>query len=87
MVRTLALATALVAGFGFAAAANAGEAKLADCLNMAKQVTTALETAQPGAATDQARDMARNARAYCTSSRYGNGVALYSKALTALGKN
>lgn len=87
MVRTLALATALVAGLGFTVAANAGDAKLVDCLNMAKQVTTALEAAQPGATTDQARDMARNARTYCSSSRYDNGVALYSKALTALGKN
>lgn len=87
MVRTFTVMTVLVAGIGFAAAAGAADAKMNDCVHMAKQVSVALETAQPSEATDQAKDLARNARAYCSISKFDNGVALYSKALTLLGKS
>jgi hypothetical protein len=85
MFKHIAIASVLVAGLGFAATANAEEARLSDCIQMAKQVSTAMEAAQPSQTTDQARNLARNARMYCTSNMYERGVALYSKALTLLG--
>ncbi|MGB8602264.1 MAG: hypothetical protein WCD42_08725 [Rhizomicrobium sp.] len=85
--KTLTIATVLIAGFGFAVSASAGDAKLADCVHMAKQASTAMDTAQPGDSTDQAKDLVRNARSYCATSQYDRGVALYSKALNLLGKN
>lgn len=83
-VKHVAIASVLFASLGLAASANAADAKLSDCTQMAKQVSTAIETAQPGANTDQARTFARNARTYCSSSMYSRGVELYAKALTVL---
>lgn len=83
-LKTIAI---VAAGFAFAAAAQAGDAKLTDCVQMAKQVSVAMDTAQPGGSVDQARDIVRNARSYCATSQYDRGVALYSKALSLLGKN
>jgi len=71
----------------FALAPAAGAAGLTDCVHMAKEVSQALSTAQPGNTTDAARDQANAGRSYCTSSMYAQGVAHYSKALQLLGKN
>ena len=71
----------------FSPAANAADAKLRDCIQMAKQVSQALETAQPGQTTDAARANASAGRSYCNSSMYAQGVAHYAKALQLLGKS
>lgn len=83
-VKHVALASALIAGFGLAVSANASEAKSSDCVQMAKQVSAAIEAAQPGQTVDQARGLAKNARSFCSGNMYGRGVDLYSKALTLL---
>lgn len=85
--KALTIATVLVAGLGFAASASAGDARMSDCVHMAKQASTAIDAAQPGDTTDQAKDLVRNARSFCATSQYDRGVALYSKALSLLGKN
>jgi len=79
-------AIAAVAMLALAPAANAADAKLNDCITMAKQVATALETATPGTATDQAKTEADAGRSYCASRMYKQGVARYSAALQLLGK-
>ena len=75
-----------LATLGLAPAANAADAKLSDCIKMAKQVATAIDNAQPGNSTDAARDEQAAARNYCSSSMYAQGVAHYNKALQLLGK-
>jgi hypothetical protein len=82
-----ALAALTGAIFAFAPAASAADAKLTDCLNLARQVTAALETAQPGDATDAARGQATAGRTACLASSYKLGVAHYSRALQLLGKS
>ncbi len=74
-----------VAAFALAPVASA-DARLVDCISMAKQVSAALDTAQPGNKTDEARDQAAAGRSYCASQMYAQGVAHYSKALQLLGK-
>lgn len=66
--------------------ANA-DARLSDCSQMAKQVAAALEQAQPGEATEAARQQATVARNYCSVRMYAKGVARYNEALKLLGKN
>ena len=60
---------------------------ISDCVHMAKQVSSAIESAQPGKATDDARQQADVARSYCATSLYAQGVAHYNKALQLLGKS
>jgi hypothetical protein len=67
-------------------AALAADASLSECIQLSKQVSTALESAQPGSNTDSAKTEAQAGRAYCASSMYAQGVAHYSKALQLLGK-
>jgi hypothetical protein len=71
----------------FSPAANAADARLRDCIQMAKHVSQALETAQPGQSTDAARAQASAGRSYCNVSMYAQGVARYTKALQLLGKS
>lgn len=78
--------TAILALTSLAIAPAANAANLTDCVKMAKQVATALETAQPGDDTAKARTMASAGRMYCSSSMYAQGVAQYTKALQVLGK-
>jgi hypothetical protein len=80
-----AFALVAVATLALAPAANA--AGLTECVTLAKQVTAALESAQPGTSTDAARQQASVGRTYCGSQMYAQGVAHYSKALQLLGKN
>ncbi len=84
---TLAAFAAVSAALAFAPAANAASASLSDCVHMAKQVTEAIDAAQPGSSVDQARQQANAGRSYCASSMYAQGVAHYSKALQLLGKS
>lgn len=79
-----AAVAAVCASLAFAPAANA--AGISDCVHMAKQVAEALNNAQPGKATDDARAQASAGRSYCASSMYTQGVASYSKALQLLSK-
>lgn len=87
IVKSLAIASVLVAGLGLSVSADAAQSTRSDCIHMGRQVATALEAAQPGDATDQARAMAKDARSYCNASYYDRGVSLYEKALSLLGKN
>ena len=66
-------------------AANA--ASLSECISMGKRVAAALESAQPGETTDQARNQQAAGREYCLTSMYKEGVEHYSKALQLLGKS
>ena len=84
-VKHVAIASILIGVLGFAVPANAADAKLSDCIQMAKQVSVAINSAQSSENTEQAKDMARNARTFCSANMYGRGVALYGKALTLLG--
>ncbi len=71
----------------FIPAANAADARLTDCVQLAKQVSVALEAAQPGTSTDAARQQAATARSCCGTQMYAQGVAHYTKALQLLGKS
>lgn len=82
-----ALALVTVATIALAPAANAADASLTDCLKVAKEVSTALSTAQPGENTDAARRFAGNGRVFCGSQMYTKGVAHYTRALELLTKN
>lgn len=84
-MKTLHWAAALtVATLAFAPLAEA--AGLSDCIAMSKQVSAALESAQPSSATDAAKGQAAAGRSYCASQMYAQGVAHYSRALQLLGK-
>jgi hypothetical protein len=75
-----------VATLAFAPVANAADARLADCISMAKQVSAALDSAQTSNTTDEAKTQAAAGRSYCASQMYAQGVAHYSRALQLLGK-
>jgi len=77
---------AAISGFMFASAANAADAKLSNCTQMAKLVATAIDAAQPGKARDDAVVQQRAGQAYCGFSMYAQGVAHYEKALQLLGQ-
>lgn len=84
-MKSLHWAAALtIAAFAVAPVANA--ANLNDCISMAKQVSSALQSAQPGDNTDAAKGQAAAGRSYCASQMYAQGVAHYSKALQLLGR-
>jgi hypothetical protein len=82
-----AFALVALSTLALAPAANAADARLSDCVQLAKQVSVAIEAAQPGTSTDQARQHASAGRSLCVSQMYSAGVAQYNKALTLLGKN
>ena len=78
----LASVATICATLAFAPIANA--ANVSDCLHMAKQAQSALESAQPGAKTEDARTEVHFGRDYCANSMYAQGVAHYAKALELL---
>ena len=82
----LASVAVLAASLTFGSVANAADARLGDCTQLAKQVAEAINTAQPGQATEEALQQAKAGRGYCSLSMYTQGVAHYSKALQLLGK-
>ncbi len=82
-----AFALVAVSVLALAPAANAADARLKDCVQLSKQVTAALETAQPGSTTDTARQEANTGHNYCGIQMYAYGVAHYTKALQLLGKS
>jgi hypothetical protein len=75
-----------VATLTLAPVAYAADARLTDCITMAKQVSAALSSAQTGTTTDEAKTQAAAGRSYCASQMYAQGVAHYSRALQLLGK-
>jgi hypothetical protein len=75
-----------VATLALAPVAHAADARLADCISMAKQVSAALDSAQTSTTTDEAKTQAAAGRSYCASQMYAQGVAHYSRALQLLGK-
>lgn len=84
-MKTLHWAAALTIAT-LAVAPMAQAAGLSDCISMAKQVSAALESAQPNPNTDAAKDQASAGRSYCASQMYAQGVAHYSRALQLLGR-
>jgi hypothetical protein len=74
------------AAFAFAPAANAGDATLRDCTHVARQVSQALETAEPGNTKEAALTEQRAGHFFCMSAKYDKGVAHYNQALQLLGK-
>lgn len=83
--RIAPIAAVCAAAFAFAPAANA--AGLSDCLHMAKEVSQALNKAEPGHTKDAAQAQANAGRSYCMSSMYDRGVARYAQALQLLSKS
>ncbi len=81
---TRAAIAVVCAAFALAPAASASG--LNECIQMSKKAAEALNSAQPGDATDAARAQVQAARTYCASSMYSQGVARYAKALQLLGK-
>jgi hypothetical protein len=82
----IAITALTLAALAFAPMAHAADGKLVDCIKLGKQVSSALDTAQPGTSTEAARTMAASGRTYCASAMYAQGVASYSRALQLLGK-
>ena len=80
----LASVAAVCATLVFAPIANAADARVGDCIHMAKQVREALDAAQPGAKTDTARMEQQAGASFCSYSLYEKGVAHYAKALELL---
>jgi len=78
------IVAAAISGLMFASAANA--ASVSDCVQMAKQVATAVDAAQPGKAKSDAVTEQRAGQSYCGFSMYAQGVAHYTKALQLLGQ-
>ena len=76
----------LLCTLAIAPAANAADARLSDCISMAKQVAAALDSAQPGDTASKARTQEITGRSFCSNSMYSQGVAHYTKALQILGK-
>lgn len=81
-----AFTAAAFTGLMFATAAYAADARVGDCIQMAKQVATAIDTAQPGKVKDDARTQQHFGRDFCAVSMYDKGVAHYAKALELLGQ-
>jgi len=84
--RKVAFAAAAMTGLMFGSAASAADANLSDCVHMAKQVSAAIGTAQPGKAKDDAVVEQHAGQSYCGFSMYAQGVAHYAKALQLLGQ-
>ncbi len=82
-----AFIAAAFAGLMFSPVAYAADANVSDCVHMSKQVATAIDTAQPGRVTDDARTQQHFGRDYCAVSMYAKGVEHYSKALQLLGQS
>ena len=81
-----AAALCLVLGVTAASAADsAPPANISSCVELAKKVNAALETAQQSPNLRDAQVLSRAAREFCSSERYAEGVSRYSKALQLLG--
>ena len=79
----LVSAAALCATLSFSMPASA-DANHRDCSQMAQQVATAIDAAQPGKAKDAALSEQRNGRNLCSISMYDDGVSHYLQALRIL---
>ena len=85
--RTAASAAVLCFVFGVTAAyaADTAPATVSSCVEMAKKVKAALETAQQSPNLHDAQVLSSAAREFCSNQRYAEGVSRYSKALQLLG--
>lgn len=86
--RTAVSAAALcfVLGASAAYAADAAPpATVSSCVDLAKKVKAALETAQQSPKLHDAQVLSSAAREFCSNQRYAEGVSRYSKALQLLG--
>jgi hypothetical protein len=82
------VACAVIAATVFVAPASAQtDSRYGDCARIASKVDQALETAQPGQATDMAHREATAGSKFCATARYDEGVSHYLIALRLLGKN
>jgi hypothetical protein len=80
------ISTFVIAAAALALAPVASAASLTDCVQVGKQVSQALSSAEPGSSTSQARTEANSGRLFCATGMYAQGVARYTKALQLLGK-
>lgn len=83
-MKHMAFISLLAASVGFASAAYGQDASPADCIHLAQQVSNAISSAAPGQKTDQARQIARQARGFCSVRMYEKGTTLYTRALDLL---
>jgi hypothetical protein len=85
VMKSVAIASILAAGFGLTAPAHAGDATRLDCIQMSRLVNAAL-AASPNrmAAARQVHILIRNGSTMCSRSDYDRGVAYYKQALDAL---
>jgi hypothetical protein len=86
--RTAASAAALCLVLGVTAtyaADSAPPATVSSCVDLAKKVKAALETAQQSPNLHDAQVLSSAAREFCSNQRYAEGVSRYSKALQLLG--
>jgi hypothetical protein len=67
------------------AADTAPPATVSSCVDLAKKVRAALETAQQSPNLHDAQLLSSAAREFCSNQRYAEGVSRYSKALQLLG--
>lgn len=82
----LSLAALSLVTLALVPVAHAADARLSDCITIQKQVAAALDSAQAGDNTEQARIQANAARTFCASQQYAKGVAHYTQALHLLGR-
>jgi hypothetical protein len=89
IAKTAASAAALCLVLGvsaaYAAESAAAPATLTSCVDLAKKVKAALETAQQSPNLHDAQVLSSAGREFCSNRRYAEGVSRYSKALQILG--
>jgi hypothetical protein len=73
-------------GLALVPVANAAAADAGVCIQMSKQVTQALDAAQAGQATQDAKQELFVGRQFCSNGMYAQGVFHFEKALKLLGK-
>ena len=85
VMKSVAIASVLAAGFSLAAPAKAGDATRLDCIQMSRQVNAAL-AASPNrvAAARHVHILICNGSTLCSRSDYDRGVTYYKQALDML---
>ena len=85
--KSLMFAAVVASGFTVSAASAAPdqEAKLTDCVKLADEVRSALDSNQQSTNYDDAKKQDRFGREFCTNAFYAQGVAHYHHALQLLG--
>ena len=80
-----ALCLVLAGTAAYAADTAAAPATVTSCVDLARKVKAALETAQQSPNLHDAQVLSSAGREFCSNQRYAEGVNRYSKALQLLG--